>query len=90
MDLHTSRDLPPTRPAPAPLPWILPPRSRLPGRVVGVVLPSLEEGEAAPVRVHGGGSQQRRQIAQRNPKAQNSKVSKPLGAQWKLLTEDQE
>ncbi|XP_008060521.1 protein SOX-15 [Carlito syrichta] len=34
-------------------------------------------------------SAQRRQMAQQNPKMHNSEISKRLGAQWKLLSEDE-
>ncbi|KAF6097265.1 SRY-box transcription factor 15 [Phyllostomus discolor] len=34
-------------------------------------------------------SAQRRQMAQQNPKMHNSEISKRLGAQWKLLGEDE-
>ncbi|XP_055114104.1 transcription factor SOX-15 [Symphalangus syndactylus] len=34
-------------------------------------------------------SAQRRQMAQQNPKMHNSEISKRLGAQWKLLDEDE-
>lgn len=34
-------------------------------------------------------SAQRRQMAQQNPKMHNSEISKHLGAQWKLLGEDE-
>ncbi|XP_077021971.1 transcription factor SOX-15 [Tamandua tetradactyla] len=34
-------------------------------------------------------SAQRRQMAQQNPKMHNSEISKRLGAQWKLLREDE-